>query len=601
MKYPALNELNTSREMTDVFRGYNHNLRIGDGEFYEMTNLTSDSYPVLSPRRKRGTYVSLEKPQGIIAKDALFYVDGDTLYKNENPVRDSQMKLQTECDTCPLKGSCGNYKAGSKLCKKTLVSMGAYIIILPDKKYYNTEKETDFGDIEASFTTTAATQIQFCKADGTSYGEWRVSETVPKDITEDGSLWLDTSSTPRVLKIYSAVSGEWSSVSPVFTKIFSDGIGNNFEVGDGVVISGIEDPDLKYLNSEMVIYAKSASYIVVEGMPPKSITLSNPITLTRQMPNMDFVIESENRLWGCRYGVARNGEVVNEIYASKLGDFKNWNCFAGISTDSYVASVGTDGQFTGAITHLGYPLFFKENCIHKVYGNYPANYQIQTTNCRGVQKGSAKSLAMVNETLFYKSRSAVCAYDGSFPQEVSSALGDLTYGNAVAGALGNKYYISMQGADNQYNLFVFDTAKGMWHREDDTQAVEFCNTRGELYFIDYKDNQIKTVLGSGDLIEDSVPWEAVTGILGTDSPDKKYISRVDVRVSLDIGTRLSFFIEYDSSGDWEHVYTMEGTTLRTFAIPIRPKRCDHMRLKITGQGEAKIYSICKTIEQGSDV
>jgi hypothetical protein len=46
---------------------------------------------------------------------------------------------------------------------------------------------------------------------------------------------------------------------------------------------------------------------------------------------------------------------------------------------------------------------------------------------------------------------------------------------------------------------------------------------------------------------------------------------------------------------------MEGTTLRTFAIPIRPKRCDHMRLKVVGLGEAKIYSICKTVEQGSDV
>ena len=37
------------------------------------------------------------------------------------------------------------------------------------------------------------------------------------------------------------------------------------------------------------------------------------------MPNMDFVIESENRLWGCRYGIANNGEVVNEIFA-KMGD-----------------------------------------------------------------------------------------------------------------------------------------------------------------------------------------------------------------------------------------------------------------------------------------
>ena len=52
MKYPTLTELYTSREMIDVFKGYNHNLRIGSGEFYDMTNLSSDNYPILSPRQK---------------------------------------------------------------------------------------------------------------------------------------------------------------------------------------------------------------------------------------------------------------------------------------------------------------------------------------------------------------------------------------------------------------------------------------------------------------------------------------------------------------------------------------------------------------------
>ena len=273
----------------------------------------------------------------------------------------------------------------------------------------------------------------------------------------------------------------------------------------------------------------------------------------------------------------------------------------GISTDSYVASVGTDGQFTGAITHLGYPLFFKENCVHKVYGNYPANYQIQTTTCRGVQKGCSKSLAIVNEVLYYKSRSAICSYDGSLPVEMSSALGDVAYSDAVAGSLGNKYYISMKDATSHYHLFVYDTKKGMWHREDDTEAKDFCYCRGDLYYIDYADYQIKTVRGTGVVDETPIKWSAVTGIIGTDSPDKKYISRLDVRMSLEFGTRVMFFIEYDSCGEWEHLFTMTGTKLGSFAVPIQPQRCDHLRLKIVGDGEAKIYSICKTIEQGSDV
>jgi hypothetical protein len=265
-------------------------------------------------------------------------------------------------------------------------------------------------------------------------------------------------------------------------------------------------------------------------------------------------------------------------------------------------SVGTDGEFTGAITHLGYPLFFKENYIHKIYGNYPANFQVQTTACRGVQQGCNRSLAIVNEVLYYKSRTGICAYDGSLPVEVSSVLGDKVYGNAVAGALGNKYYVSMADSSDMWHLFVYDTAKGMWHKEDGVQATDFCNCRGDLYFIDYHYNQIKNIKGTdGTRESDPIIWEAVTGIIGTDNPDKKYLSRMDVRMSLQMGSKVSFYIEYDSSGEWEYLFAMDGVNLKSFSVPIKPQRCDHMRLKILGIGDAKIFSICKTFEQGSDV
>ena len=53
IQYPHLKEQRSTRQVIDVFKGYNHNLRIGSGEFYEMENLTSDDYPVLSTRGKR--------------------------------------------------------------------------------------------------------------------------------------------------------------------------------------------------------------------------------------------------------------------------------------------------------------------------------------------------------------------------------------------------------------------------------------------------------------------------------------------------------------------------------------------------------------------
>ena len=633
MKLSLLQELPSSRQLIDVFGGYNHNLRISEGEFYDMKNLTGADYPVLSPRPQRGIYsapdnssysnaIKITNPIGMLEKDSLCYVDcvtenhldGARLYINGNEVEDFTLSSRTA--DLP----------------KRLVSMGAYVIILPDKKYVNTTDYSDKGKIEAvcSFSAhpdfpNASIEFSLCKSDGEAYNA-PTSASEPKD-PADGDLWIDSREKPYALKQYSASGAQWVSIATTYVRITLpvSWIANStkivsklFQAGDGITISGIpltgegeQYEELAQFNSTMVAHAVTGNSIVVTGIISQNFQVSaeqamnNGMAITRLMPQMDFIIENQNRLWGCRYGLDNYGNFVNEIYASKLGDFKNWNSYAGISTDSYAATMGTDGQFTGAITHLGYPIFFKENCMHKVYGNYPANYQIQTVPCRGVQKGCDNSLTIVNEVLYYKARSAVCMYDGSLPTEISSALGDVSYSEAVAGAVNNKLYISMKDdATNEYHLFTFDTKRGLWHKEDNTKVTQFCTCRGNLYYIDATDKKIKTtnvIPGVSDPDTSVYRWMAESGIIGTDSPDKKYISRLDVRMMLTVGTRVNFYIEYDSCGRWEHLFTMTGMTLKSFAVPIRPRRCDHMRIRIEGDGEAKIFSICKTIEQGSDI
>ena len=583
MLYPKLRVLNNSRQMVDEFKGYNHNLRIGDGEFFNMKNMTSDYYPVLSPRGKRGVYAEPAAPTGLIAKDALCYVDGTKFVINEYKV---EMGLNEE--------------------PKQLISMGAYVIIMPDRMWINTI-DRKFGSIDASYTSSSDVTFTLCTIDGAEYKDAFVGDAYPKgdedsEEPDNMALWIDTSSTPHVLKQYSTTSSMWVSIATTYVKISCPGIGAAFNQYDGVNISGIKAEALQDLNASTVIWAKDDDSIVVVGM--LDAVTSQPaadgaITVERKMPEMEFVIESGNRLWGCHYGVANNGEVVNEIYCSKLGDFKNWNCFMGISTDSWVASCGTDGQFTGAITHMGYPLFFKENCVHKVYGNYPANFQIQTTACNGVQKDCEKSLAIVNTTLFYKARDGVYAYDGSLPVGMSYALGNEAYMGAVGGAHGNKYYISMKNAAGKHHLFTFDVAKSMWHLEDDIQVDCFCSCRGEMYAI--SNGKIITMLGSGTPDILPVEWMVETGDIGISSPDMKYISRITLRMSMDIGSEVRIYIQYDFNQAWEQVCSLTGDNLRSFSLPIRPQRCDHMKLRIEGIGAVKIYSITKTIEQGSEL
>ena len=328
-------------------------------------------------------------------------------------------------------------------------------------------------------------------------------------------------------------------------------------------------------------------------------TQTAPISIKREMPTMDFVIESKNRLWGCRYGTNKKGEFVNEIYCSKLGDFKNWSCYEGLSTDSYAASCGTDGEWTGAINYLGYPLFFKERYIHQVYGSYPAQYQINDTAARGVQKGSEKSLAIVNEVLFYKSPNGICAYSGSLPNDVSIAFGGIQYHNAVACGFNNKYYVTMLDKANNPVLFVYDTLYGIWHKEDNLSTTQLCATNDDIYYLN--NSNIKSMFGTGSVTENQIQWEAISGIYGLSAIDKKYISRLNIRLSINVGSYVAVSIMYDSSGAWERLCRIEGHNIQPFTLPIKPKRCDHFRLKLEGEGEAKIYSISKTIEQGSDI
>ena len=583
MRYPQLRELPTSREMVDVFRGYNHNLRISNGEFFNMKNMTSDYYPVLSPRGKRGVYAKPASPQALIAKEELCYVDGTDFVIGQKRI---SMELSTLASDNP----------------KRLVNMGAYVIILPDKKYINTANTEDRGSIEAIFKTNGTVVFSLSRVDGSEYNIEKVQPTPPENPTNT-TMWLDTSTTPHALKQWSETSNAWVSIATTYIKITYTGIGKAFNVYDGITISGLKDQtaQLAELEGAAIIQDKGDDYIVVTGILDKLESFNGVITFARTMPVMDYITESNNRLWGCRYGLDDNGELVNRLYACKLGDFKNWNCYMGLSTDSYYANVGSDGYFTGAVTHLGYPCFFKENCLHKVFGGVPAEFTVQDTTCRGVQYGCHASLAIVNEIMYYKSRSGICAYDGSLPVEVSYVLGNERYYDAVGGSHHSKYYISMADAYENWNLFVYDTAKGLWHREDDLHATQFASYRGEMYCVEAEDRNIITLLGSGPEYEEEVEWMVETGELGISSPDMKYISRITLRMSMEIGSEMDIYAQYDLSDEWEHVCHIRGTSLRSFSIPIRPRRCDFMRMKFEAKGMGKIYSMTKTIEQGSDV
>ena len=578
MQLPSLDYEYSDRSVTDTFAGYNHKLKIADGEFYDTRNLTSEYYPLLAERRKRGLVKQLTAPGGLLGKEKLAYVDNGVLYYDG--------------EATGLTGLTPG--------EKQLVSMGAYICIFPDKKYYNTADANDRGSMEAYYTSTGAVKYTMCRVDGTDYGTATVSTAAPEK-PENAALWIDTSKEMHVLKQWSSATKEWVSIPTVYTKVqfISKGeLPGLFREYDGVTIGGAEAD----VNGDKVIYAMGGSesefdYIVVTGLLEQAMTQeTGSVSLSRSVPQMDFICESQNRLWGCYYG-SDGEQSLNEIYCCALGDFKNWRQYMGLSTDSWTASVGSDGPWTGAVNYLGYPTFFKEDRIHRVSISTSGAHSISETACRGVQKGSEKSLAVVNEILLYKSRSDVCAYQGGFPAKVSEALGDGLYSDAAAGTVRDRYYISMRDSDGKAQLFVYDVGKKLWMHEDGFEADCFARVGDELYALSGK--LLYAMQGSTGEKEPYISWMAETGMLYYQQPDQKYVSNFSLRLSLEEGAALTIYIEYDSTGEWERKGTIKFRGTKAVNVPIRPRRCDHMRIRLEGKGRVRLYSIAKLVTYGS--
>ena len=59
-----------------AFGGLNHNAAAGDGELYDMTNLSSREFPLLTNRVKRGNVQTISTPEGLGAEDKPFWPAG---------------------------------------------------------------------------------------------------------------------------------------------------------------------------------------------------------------------------------------------------------------------------------------------------------------------------------------------------------------------------------------------------------------------------------------------------------------------------------------------------------------------------------------------
>lgn len=359
-----------------------------------------------------------------------------------------------------------------------------------------------------------------------------------------------------------------------------------FKAGDTITISGCTT--LQDNNKDVRIVSLTDTVITVPKDAFKAGTENHTVTLERRVPDLDYICESENRLWGCS-----NSE--RTIFASALGDPCNFYNYNGISTDSYALAVGSEGPFTGCCALSGGVLFWKERTLHKMLGSYPAEYSLYSYNVEGLKAGCSKSMAVVNEVLYYLGSGGVYAYSGGTPQRISAALGDRPFSDGRGGTDGERYYLSVQdGTERQ--LLVYDTRRQIWLREDGTACVDFARLGDAVYFLT-KDG--KVYLADNGQEDPDLPWMAqFTPFYETIQGRKRY-SRLILRMELPKGSWMEAEAR-SGGGRWESCGKKVGKVDDAVTMVLPARRRDKWELRLHGEGPCTILGVLREFTVGSE-
>lgn len=419
----------------------------------------------------------------------------------------------------------GNVSEG----RKQIATVGNYVIIFPDKVYYRVDT-AEFGSMEESIS-----------AKGASF----TNSTITIDNAEF-----------------------------------------KFRVGDAVSITGC------------FTFPENNKTIIVRGVTDNVLTFyensftageeAGTVRIAREVPDLDFICESNYRLWGVH---------GNTIYGSAYSNPLNFQVFDGLTGDSFYIDVGTDGEWTGCAAYSSHICFFKEHTMHKLYGSKPSNYQVVTSQVYGVQAGSERSICTVNETLLYKGINGVYAYSGGIPELISGNFGMKRFSDACAASDGERYYISMKSGDG-WHLMAYDVLRGIWLEEDNSHCVDMVFYDGSIHLL-LADGGLWKVEETLDI--SNVEWSATFCPFDEVMNERKGYSKFHLRLEMDAGSWLVVEARCDNEPKWQNIFSTHSSRAQTFTVPVIPARSDKVEVRLRGKGKCLVRTFIREFFTGSDV
>lgn len=633
-------------------------------EFTAMQNMSSDGYPAAQVREGRYGYYPFSPSYGVVYRSVENIYNGGlfSIFQRDR----GSVTIEpygSFCSYCGFYFTDWNLTEEENSGKHQLVNMAAYIIILPEGVWFDTVKAKEYIDnydpdtetstvpfsdvagriaLERSETSYAHILMYPCADDGTpaetcpSNGFIHGSGEAPTTLVNDGMYALynadhsganmyvwqgkDTGQngagimqTDNVFRLADAGTGESDFSTGFFVgdevtleniSISTASVGNfqNIEFGPYATVIDVGEKyvTLRFADVDQASLVKYCGQLTAEN----TFSPLHTFSLSRPLPDIKYVTEWNNRLWGC------GGENNSVIYASALGTPRCWSVYENTAADSYWMNVGDGEEWTGAATFEDHAYLFKQNKMWKIFGNKPSNFQSAVYDFGTIAN---KSIATVGNMMVWASRDGIYAYNGGMPQRISHNLGDERfYGDCVGWGCQNKYYIYCARVPSperdDYKIYVYDAETGLWYEETAVTSGIFgsCQLPEEV-IMNTKDGLVG-ITGTGIPVpptaatgtEDKVEWSFDTPELASGDPDFKWIAKIQISCELEEGATAAVSAFYDGSDVPYVIGRFAEGRRRTELLPARLRRCQRVKLRVEGSGFIKIYSISYQTEGGSE-
>ncbi len=437
---------------------------------------------------------------------------------------------------------------------------------------------------------------------------------------------------------------------PKFTFITADGKKYTFDICDGQNdnfdfisttfslndLQKEENKNLKeFIENYVTTSSKTGTYFTAK-LKDSEFDKNNPIgelggIVSNQGINFKFLLPYNNRMFACN----AKGDCT---YSSVIGRLYDFTTLEDGEASADWIEVNSNGVFTAITAFGGNVYYFKENCVHKLYGSSPSDWQLVMLPINGVEDGAHGSLAVENDICIYKSTDGFYYFDGSSSVKISDNLGTHFTQRTVDGEnirpkdakyhaviyKGKYYCLVNDNSIGATSLYTYDIQNGIWCCEENLEKLprgietitDLVKTSKDIYALipnyygdyhaDYKDIRFIPLCGGDEFYKDGYTYESIfdwcviSGRLTLSTPNIKEINKIQIRAEGSEWTSVKATLIADENENEIASFEFKPRKLNTFQFPLKPLRCDNVKLKLEGQGFCIIHSITLSVSERTE-